>query len=58
MQEALRFWDVVLRGFFGAGLATLGFAVLFNIRGRALLFCSIAGASAVWFTISVTLPWA
>lgn len=43
MQEALRFWDVVLRGFFGAGLATLGFAVLFNIRGRALLFCSIAG---------------
>lgn len=42
-MSTLQFWDMVVRGFFGAGLATLGFAVLFNLRGKALFFSSVVG---------------
>lgn len=43
MVNMVQFWDIVIRGFFGAGVATLGFAVLFNLRGKALFFASAVG---------------
>jgi uncharacterized membrane protein YjjB (DUF3815 family) len=33
----------VLQGFFGAGFASFGFAVLFNIRGRSVFFAAVCG---------------
>lgn len=33
-----------LKGFLGAGLATLGFGVLFNVRNRNLLYAGLTGA--------------
>ena len=39
----LTFLESVFRGFFGAGTASLGFAVLFNIRGKEIIYAMLAG---------------
>lgn len=36
--------ESILRGFFGAGLASAGFAILFNIRGKNILLAGLTGA--------------
>lgn len=36
--------SAVLRAFFGSFLASLGFGVLFNIRGKLLFFAGLGGA--------------
>lgn len=36
--------ESVFRGFVGAGLASIGFAILFNIRGKNIWFAGLTGA--------------
>lgn len=35
--------ESIIRGFFGAGLASMGFAVLFNIRGKYVWYAALTG---------------
>lgn len=37
------FEELLIRGFLGAGFASLGFAVLFNVRGKSLFVAALAG---------------
>ena len=39
----MTFLESVFRGFCGAGIASLGFAVLFNIRGKEIIYAMLAG---------------
>lgn len=35
--------DTIIRGFFGSFIASLGFSILFNIRGKSIFYASLAG---------------
>lgn len=37
-------FTTIVNGFFGAGLASMGFAILFNIRGKNIWYASFTGA--------------
>jgi uncharacterized membrane protein YjjB (DUF3815 family) len=47
--------NIILNSFY-ALISTLGFAVLFNIKGKNLLFASIGGAIG-WFVYLLTLTY-
>jgi len=53
----MRFWDAVIQVLMG-GLGTLGFNVLFNIRGRKLILATLAGliSWAVFLLLEPVLP--
>ncbi|MCF0245988.1 MAG: threonine/serine exporter family protein [Ileibacterium sp.] len=41
----MTFIETAVRGFFGAGVASLGFAILFNIRGKEIFYACLAGGT-------------
>ena len=45
MSAALPWW-LLLQNFFWAGIAALGFAILFNVPVRTLFACALGGAIA------------